>query len=290
MGNTSINWEDVNSTVQNGNASIAELQKLPNLTALELQIRETWMLPRDMQLMFEKLNFFKIAIGDVWEWADIKDGTLKTLMLKLGTSIHLEHGIKALIKGVENLYLDDVDGIQNVLYQLNGEGFPLLKHLHVQNNANLKHIVDSKEQVSFPILETLVLYNLKNLEHICHGPLSITSFGSLSVIKVKNCVQLKYLFSYTLVKELSHLSEIEVCHCNYMKKIVLKDNNSSANNDIDNEKIDFLLLRSLTLEHLETMDDFFSYHSPNSRSKQEYHGLEPDVSAPFFNAQVCYVF
>jgi hypothetical protein len=75
-----------------------------------------------------------------------------------------------------------------------------------------------------------------------------------------------------------------------MKKIVLKDNNSSANNDIDNEKIDFLLLRSLTLEHLETMDDFFSYHSPNSRSKQEYHGLEPDVSAPFFNAQVCYVF
>ncbi|WJX17425.1 hypothetical protein P8452_07346 [Trifolium repens] len=118
MGNTSINWEDVNSTVQNGNASIAELQKLPKLTSLQLQIRETWMLPRDMQVMFEKLIFFKIAIGDVWEWANIKDGTFKTLMLKLGTNIHLEHGIKALIKVVENLYLDDVDGIQNVLYQL----------------------------------------------------------------------------------------------------------------------------------------------------------------------------
>ncbi|MCI45081.1 CC-NBS-LRR resistance protein, partial [Trifolium medium] len=72
MGNTSIKFN------QNGNASIAELQKLPNLTALELQIRETLMLPRDMQLMFEKLNRFKIAIGDVWEWADVKDGTLKT--------------------------------------------------------------------------------------------------------------------------------------------------------------------------------------------------------------------
>ncbi|KAK2454202.1 putative disease resistance protein [Trifolium repens] len=292
MGNTSINWEDVNSTVQNGNASIDELQKLPNLTALELQIRETWMLPKDMQLMFEKLNSFKIAIGNVWEWADIEDGTLKTLMLKLGSNIHLEHGIKALIKVVENLYLDDVDGIQNVLYQLNGEGFPLLKHLHVQNNPNMKHIVDSKERnqihVSFPILETLVLHNLKNLEHICHGPLPITSFGSLSVIKVKNCIQLKYLLSYTMVKGLSHLSEIEVCHCNYIKKIVLKDNNSSANNDIDNEKIEFLLLRSLTLEHSETIDDFFSYHSLNSRSKQKYHGLEPDVSAPFFNAQVAF--
>ncbi|CAI8601837.1 unnamed protein product [Vicia faba] len=285
MGNTSINWADVNSTVENENASIAELRKLPNLTALELQIRETWMLPRDLQLIFEKLKRYRIAIGDVWEWSDIKYGTLKTLMLKLGTNIHLEHGIKALIKGVENLYLDDVDGIQNVLYDLNGEGFPLLKHLHIQNNANVKHIVDSKERnqihVSFPILETLLLDNLKNLENISHGPLSATSFESLSVIKVKSCFQLKYLFSFTMVKRLSHLSKIEVCQCNSMKDIVLEDNSSSANN----EKIEFLQLRSLTLEHLETLDNFFSH----SKSKQKYQGLEPYVSStPFFNVQVAF--
>jgi len=293
MGNTSINWKDVNSTVQNENASIDELRKLPNLTALELQIRETWMLPRDLQLVFEKLERYKIAIGDVWDWSDIKDGTLKTLMLKLGTNIHLEHGIKALIKGVENLYLDDVDGIQNVLYQLNGEGFPFLKHLHVQNNANMKHIVDSKYkrnqiQVSFPILETLVLHSLKNLEHICHGQPSNTSFGNLSVIKVKNCVQLKYLFSYAMVKELSHISKIEVCQCNSMREIVFEDNNSSANNEITVEKIEFLLLRSLTLEHLQTLDNFSSYYFTHLRSKQKYQGLEPCTSTPFFNAQVCY--
>jgi len=274
MGNTSINWKDVNSTVETENASIAELRKLPNLTTLELQIRETLMLPKDLQLVFEKLERYKIAIGDVWDWSDIEDGTLKTLMLKLGTNIHLEHGIKALIKGVENLYLDDVEGIQNVLYQLNGEGFPFLKHLHIQNNANMKHIVDSKERnqiyASFPILETLVLHSLENLEHICHGQPSITSFGNLNVIKVKNCVQLKYLFSYAMVKELSHISKIEVCQCNSMKEIVFKDNNSSANYDITYDKIEFLLLRSLTLEHLQTLDNFSSY-----------------TSTPFFNGQVC---
>jgi len=59
MGNTSINWEDVNSTVQNENASIVELHKLPNLTALELQIREIWMLPRDLRLILRS-------------WKDIK--------------------------------------------------------------------------------------------------------------------------------------------------------------------------------------------------------------------------
>ncbi|XP_058724247.1 uncharacterized protein LOC131595793 [Vicia villosa] len=290
MGNTSINWKDVNST--DVNASIAELRKLPNLTALELQIRETWMLPRDLQLVFEKLRKYKIAIGDKWEWSDIEDGTLKTLMLKLGANIHLEHGIKTLIRSVENLYLDDVDGIQNVLFQLSGEGFPLLRHLHVQNNANIMHIVDSKERnqihVSFPILETLVLDNLKNLEHICHGPLSISSFGSLGVIKVKNCIQLKYLLSFTMVKELSHLSKIEVCQCNSMKEIVLEDNNSSSNNDRANEKIEFLQLRSLTLEHLETLDNFFSNYLTHSTSIQKYQGLEPYVSPPFFNAQVAF--
>ncbi|GAU50631.1 hypothetical protein TSUD_131650, partial [Trifolium subterraneum] len=118
MGNTFVNWEDASSTVQNKNASIAELRKLPNLTTLELQIHETWMLPRDLQTVFEKLERYIIAIGDVWEWSDIVNKTSKTLMLKLGTNIHLEHEIKALIKGVENLYLDDVDGIQNVVYQL----------------------------------------------------------------------------------------------------------------------------------------------------------------------------
>ncbi|WJX10801.1 hypothetical protein P8452_01480 [Trifolium repens] len=292
MGNTSINWEDVNSTTQTKNASIVELGKLPNLVALELQIRETWMLPRDLQLMFEKLERYKIVVGDVWEWSDIKDGSLNTLKLKLGTNIHLEHGIKALIKGVENLYVDDVDGIQNVLYQLNGDGFPLLKHLHVQNNANMKHIVDSKERnrihVSFPILETLVLHNLENLEHICHGPLSITSFRSLSAIKVKNCIQLKYILSFTMIKGLSCLSEIDIYECNSVKEIVLEDNRLSANNDITNEKIEFLQLRSLNLEYLETLENFSSYHSTDSRSTQKNQGLESYVSSPFFNAQVVF--
>ncbi|KEH17599.1 disease resistance protein (CC-NBS-LRR class) family protein [Medicago truncatula] len=293
MENTSINWEDVNSTVQNENASLAELQKLPKLIALELQIRETWMLPRDLQLVFEKLERYKIAIGDVWDWSDIEDGTLKTLMLKLGTNIHLEHGIKALIEDVENLYLDDVDGIQNVLPNLNREGFTLLKHLHVQNNTNLNHIVENKERnqihASFPILETLVLLNLKNLEHIFHGQPSIASFGKLSVIKVKNCVQLKYIFSYPVVKELYHISKIKVCECNSMKEVVFGDNNSSAKNDIIDEKIEFLQLRFLTLEHLETLDNFASDYLTHLRSKEKYQGVEPYAcTTPFFNAQVAF--
>jgi hypothetical protein len=69
---------------------------------------------------------------------------------------------------------------------------------------------------------------------------------------------------------------------------VLEDNKLSANNDITNEKIEFLQLRSLTLEYLETLENFSSYHSTDSRSKQKNQGLGSYVSSPFFNAQVCY--
>ena len=290
LGNTPIKWEEEYSAKQNKNASLAELRQLSNLTALELQIPEIWVLPRDLKLMFEKLKKFKIAIGEVWEWDEMEMGNLNTLMLKLGTSIHLEHGIKALIKRVENLYLDEVDDIQNVLFQLNWEGFPLLKLLHIQNNAKMKHIVDSKErntvQVCFVNLEKLVLENLKNLERICHGRLEVNSFGKLSVIKVNNCVQLKHLLSYSMVKGLSHLSDIEVCQCTSMTEIILEDRDPSADNDMANEKIEFPSLHSLSLEHLPKLGNFFAYESKSSTNERKYQRLEMYVPALFFGAQV----
>ncbi|XP_045792992.1 disease resistance protein At4g27190-like [Trifolium pratense] len=274
MGNISIKWEDENSVEQKENDILAELQQLYNLTALEFQIHKARPLP-NLNSMFEKLQRYKIAIGDVWEWSDINDTTLKTLMLKLDTSIHSELGIKALIKGVENLYMDEVDGIQNVLYEMNGEGFPLLRHLHIQNNTKIKHIVYSMERnqvyVSFPILETLSINNLENLEQICHGLPDINSFGKLSVIKAKNCAQLTYLLSLSMVKSLSNLSEIEVCECNSMKNIVL--------GDLPDEKVEFRSLCSLTLQHLDTLDNFFSYELMTSSITSP---------RPFFSAQVAF--
>ncbi|GAU50936.1 hypothetical protein TSUD_411330 [Trifolium subterraneum] len=182
MGNTYVNWEDVNSTVQNRNASIAELQKLPNLTSLELQIRETRMLPSDLQTVFEKLDRYKIAIGDVWEWSDIEDGTSKTLMLKLGTNIHFEYGIKALIKGVENLYLDDVDGIQNVVH--------------------------------FFKLEKITLKDMDNLNTIWHR-----QFETVKMLQVSNCKKIVVVFPSSMQNTYSKLEMLEVTDCALVEKI-----------------------------------------------------------------------
>ncbi|XP_028794528.1 disease resistance protein At4g27190-like [Neltuma alba] len=218
MGNASIKWEEESSTKQKS-ASLVELRCLTSLTALEIQVREFWMLSRDM--MFNKLERYKVVIGDKWEWSSNKRIS-RLIKLKLDTSIHLEHGIKSLIKRAEDLYLDEVKGISDVLFNLNGEGFPLLKHLHIQNNGQLQHIINTTKRdethVLFPELETLIGHNLKNLMKICHGPLPVNSFGKVTVIKVQSCDKLTFLFSVIMVKALSHLIELQVSKCSSMKR------------------------------------------------------------------------
>ncbi|XLR11206.1 hypothetical protein S83_039144 [Arachis hypogaea] len=265
MGNTSIKWEIMNSDNEGENASLDELRQLPQLRALELQVQEACMLPRD--LMFDNLESYKIVIGDIWEWSAITNVSVKTLNLKLGTNIHLEYSIKELIKRSEILYLDEVEGISNVLFQLNGDGFQQLKHFHIQNNAIIKHIVDLKERthvpIPFPNLENLVIQNLSKMEKICHGPLAVGSFAKLQTVKVENCNQVKYLFSVSMVKRMSQLSELQVSQCDLMEMVVFGDGDASAMNDETNEPIEFASLHSLTLQHLHALASFFS-HEPTS--------------------------
>ncbi|KAI9112137.1 hypothetical protein K1719_016660 [Acacia pycnantha] len=258
MGKASIKWGEESSAMQNMKSkSLIDLARLTNLTTLEIHIREAWISSMDM--VFDKLERYKVVIGDKWEWSSNKR-TSKLLMLKLGTSIHREPGIKALIKRVEDLYLDEVDGISDVLLDLKGKGFAQLKHLHIQNNGQVQHIINTTEgnetHVLFPELETLVLHNLNNLEKICHGPLPVNSFCKLTIIKVKNCDKLVYLLSVLLVKALSQLVEIQVSKCNSMKMILYIENaDSSITTD---EKIEFNSLRSLSIDDLPVIHDFCS--------------------------------
>ncbi|XP_028789180.1 uncharacterized protein LOC114745197 [Neltuma alba] len=256
VGNASIKWEEESSTKQKS-ASLAEFGCLTSLTALEIQIRESWMLPRDM--MFNKLERYKVVIGDKWEWSSNKRIS-RLIKLKLDTSIHLEHGIKSLIKRAEDLYLDEVKGISDVLFNLNGEGFPLLKHLHIQNNGQLQHIINTTKRdethVLFPELETLILHNLNNLVKICHGPLPINSFGKITVIKVQSCDQLTYLFSVAMVKALPQLVELQVLKCSSMERIVSTENEDGG--ITSDNKIEFHSLCSLSLCHLPVIHDFCS--------------------------------
>ncbi|TXG71309.1 hypothetical protein EZV62_006244 [Acer yangbiense] len=282
MGNGFVQWDAEGQ----GNASLAELKQLSNLTTLEIHVLDAQIMPHD--LFFWKLERYRIFIGDVWDWFG-KYETSRTLKLKLNNSFFLSDGIKFLLNRAEDLYLDGPKGVKNVLHELNGEGFQQLKHLHIQNAPQKQYIINSVGwgiRNIFPQrLESLVLHNLINLENIYQGQLTAESFSQLKVIKVGKCDKLKYL-TLPMAGNLSQLQEIEVTHCRKLEQIVLMESRQVHKNEQISE-IEFTQLRTLTQQYLRHLTRFgFNALTPNTRL-QEIHAEDvTDSFIPFFSENV----
>jgi len=253
MGNSFVQWEAEGLN----NASLAELKNLSHLISLEIHIPNASSLPKD--LLFEKLERYVILVGDVWDWPDDNRGEAsRILKLKLDTSFQFEVGIQlmSLMKRSENLYLDELKGVKSVLHELDREGFQQLKHLHIQNNTEIKYIINSRMSViAFPTLETILLKNMTGLEEICHAGLpNLRSFGNLRVVKVEHCDKLKYVFSSSIARGLSQLEELEIRECSIMGAIVMKEEGEIEDTDL----ILFPKLRLLALRHLPKLISFLS--------------------------------
>ncbi|TYI57723.1 hypothetical protein E1A91_D11G301400v1 [Gossypium mustelinum] len=251
-----------------GNASLSELKSLSGLIALDVHIHSVQLMPAE--LFSEKLNRYKILIGEVWDWSR-KYEKERTLKLQLTKGIHLDRGIKLLLQKTEDLYLDEMQGIKNLLYELDGTGFPQLENLYIQNGPELLFIINSMEVASrkaFPILKSLVLQNLINLEKICQGKLEEECFNRLQIISVERCDRLKNLFPFSMTKMLVQLQEIKVSKCKSIEEIVTEGREQNAG--IATNKTEFGQLRSLTLKLLPELRSFCS----KEKSRSIYQ-LEP---------------
>uniref|UniRef100_A0A2N9E5K4 Uncharacterized protein n=1 Tax=Fagus sylvatica TaxID=28930 RepID=A0A2N9E5K4_FAGSY len=253
VGNSFTQWEV--EGLNNERASLAELKHLSQLTTLEVHIPDANILPKD--LIFEKLKRYKIFIGDVWDWSD-KHENSRALKLKLNTSFQLESGIKLLLNGIEDLCLDELKGVESIIYELDTKGFQQLKHLHVQNNVEIKYIIDLRglviDYIVFPALEIFSLKNMINLEEICHGQLPLTSFRNLRIVTVEHCEQLKFAFSSSIAKGLSQLQKLEIRECSIMGAIVIKEEGEVEDRDM----ILLPQLRRLVLHRLPKLMSFLS--------------------------------
>ncbi|KAG4122484.1 hypothetical protein ERO13_D11G270000v2 [Gossypium hirsutum] len=251
-----------------GNASFSELKSLSGLIALDVHIHSVQLMPAE--LFSEKLNRYKILIGEVWDWSR-KYEKERTLKLQLTKGIHLDRGIKLLLQKTEDLYLDEMQGIKNLLYELDGTGFPQLENLYIQNGPELLFIINSMEVASrkaFPILKSLVLQNLINLEKICQGKLEEECFNRLQIISVERCDRLRNLFPFSMTKMLVQLQEIKVSKCKSIEEIVTEEREQNAG--IATNKTEFGQLRSLTLKLLPELRSFCS----KEKSRSIYQ-LEP---------------
>lgn len=271
--------EGVNDEQSNGN--VRELKSLSQLTTLNMHIPYVNIVPED--LFGEKLERFKLLIGDALWYNKYERSNLRMLKLKLNKSCLLDmHGLRILVERSEDLYLDGLEGVNNVVYELHKEGFPQLKLLEFENNTEIQYILKPKGDIdicsAFPSLESLYLNKLINLESICHGNLTAGFFGKLKNITVINCDRLKNIFSFSIAKQ---LEGIEVTECGMMEEIVTcgRENEAHNINNVADDVIEFPHLQSLILQSLPHLIQFFQ---PESR---EGH-LLVNTSMPLFNGKV----
>ncbi|KAJ4721058.1 Disease resistance protein [Melia azedarach] len=246
-------WEKIGG---GSNASLIELKGLSKLTALHLRLVDAQIMPQD--LLSVELERFKIVIGDAWGCSNrYYDKSERSKMLKfsgLDKSIYMGNTMKMLLKRTEALYLDKLNGFQSIVHELDeGEGFPRLKHLRVQNNSEILYVVNSVGEIvhcnTFSLLESLSLSDLINLEKIYHGQLTeCQALRKLRIIDVKGCHKLKHLFPFSMAQNFLQLQEIHVADCKNLELIVGEERESHV--VCRKEFIDLTQLHSLTLKDL----------------------------------------
>ena len=244
------------------NACLTELKHLSHLTALDIQIPDTKLLPKD--IVFENLVRYRIFVGNVWSWKEIFKANSTLKLNKFDTSLHLVDGISKLLKRTEDLHLRELCGFTHVLSKLNREGFLKLKHLNVESSPEIQYIANSMDLTSthgvFPVMETLSLNQLINLQEVCHGQFPAGSFGCLRKVEVEDCDRLKFLFSLSVARGLSRLEETKVTRCKSMVEMV-----SQGRKEIKEDAVNVPLfpeLRSLTLEDLPKLSNFCFEENP----------------------------
>ncbi|GLT33013.1 hypothetical protein SLA2020_076360, partial [Shorea laevis] len=264
MGNSFDRWEVKQHENQN-NASLDELLKLQNLTALEVRICDAQMIPSD--LFSEKLQRYKIFIGDVGnDWRSSFEGT-NVLKLKMKPGFVFNNPFQKLLKMIELHMEEDSFGV-NVVDELDYKGFQDLKYLCILHDQNIQQISMSSPTTTpntFPNLEVLSLHQLSKLEKIFQGRFRKTSFNKLRVIAVGLCNQLKNLFSSSITRQLHQLQEITVTNCSNIEEIVCDEEQGNKTDDVEVTKnIELDQLRCLKLQDLPQLISFF--HEENSAS------------------------
>ncbi|MBA0844935.1 hypothetical protein Goarm_022625, partial [Gossypium armourianum] len=134
MGGSFVEWEKEGvAENEKKNASLDELNNLPCLSTLYVHIPDAQMIPKHR--FVETLDKYVICVGDYNRFVCYQSHEcLRTLRLKLCTNIHLDNGLKMLLIKTEALYLEGLEGVKNVLVELNnGKDLPHLKRLHIEN-------------------------------------------------------------------------------------------------------------------------------------------------------------
>ncbi|XP_060670028.1 uncharacterized protein LOC132800433 [Ziziphus jujuba] len=299
------NWHRIDQVDNNGerrNAGLDELKHLVHLTALDVSVVDVKMLPED--LLSQQLEQYKIEIN-IGKWRRQKEINERSRHLPIEhvsrqlqirqteSSLLREHGLEMLMKRSEELLLEGLNGVNDIVNELDTEGFPELRSLELRRNNTIQHLVNSMGQIHLCIvfgrLEALFLEDLSNLQEICHGEVTVESFKMLRAVTVRKCNRLKKLLPLFNARQ---IEEIRISDCNAMEEIFTHEIQDDVHDDDDNKE-ELLQLRTLELKNLSKLRELCSeilLKKIGSSKKQKEPFVEDSIMPPLFNGKfLCFL-
>ncbi|KAG8492275.1 hypothetical protein CXB51_009939 [Gossypium anomalum] len=227
-GCSSLKWATENSTKKESYSSLSELNSLPKLVVISLDISSEH-LPDGF--VFRRSWSFGFCIGIERETWFQEGGTYPiSRSLRIGKSVD---ACKQLFEDVESLQMNYVKGHPNLIPSLD-LGFSELTSLDLDWSHSMQCLIDaSKQQVpitAFPKLRKLSLCHMLVLEEMCNVPQPQGFLQKLEEFKVKSCHNMKVLFPIAELRSIEregpsrHLSLqslkiVEINKCNNLKYI-----------------------------------------------------------------------
>ena len=194
MGNVSVNWEPTEGNKEGANTSLAELRSFSDsLMVLRLHIINIKLLPKDLHFKNQMIKFQIYACKEPFmHWSFTIDSTFWNRTRYIFKNSLALHGFVAsdiaeswiprlLLQKSKIILLREIKDFKNILFELDGEGFPCLEVLSISYSEDVEYLIDATSyqtpRVAFPILESLELWELPNLKEIYHSQISQRSFS-----------------------------------------------------------------------------------------------------------------
>nr|XP_048325975.1 uncharacterized protein LOC107417873 [Ziziphus jujuba var. spinosa] len=195
------------------------------------------------------------------------------------------YGLETLLRRSHVLHFSELQGVNNIVYELDKKGFQELKRLYLKGNDKIRYLINTMEHfdcsAAFASLESLSLVSLTKLEKISDGELVAETFKRLSIIKASECERLKNLLPFSIATQ---LEEIEIKDCQMMEEIVTHELNNDEQEEEEKIVDEFPHLCSLYLENVTKLRKFCS-KMKKTPSQNEEEPLIVDSTMPFFDGK-----
>ncbi|KAK5834055.1 hypothetical protein PVK06_017926 [Gossypium arboreum] len=254
-GCSSLKWETENTTQRESYSSLSELDLLPKLVVISLDISSKH-LPDGF--VFRRLWSFDFCIGiERNTWFHKRETYPISRSLRIVKSVD---ACKQLFEDVESLQLNGVEGHPNLIPSLD-LGFRKLTSLDLYECGSMQCLIDASNQqvpiTAFSNLRKLSLRNMFDLVEMCsapqpqgflqkleevivsdcgemqvlfptaelrsieqEGPSRHLSLQSLKIVKIERCNNLKYIFPMSVDNSLMQLHTLKIKSCRSLEGII----------------------------------------------------------------------